>query len=126
MKVYRHLCMILFLLLFFVPSVHADTNVSGKYGGGGSKVTIKLSVASPPPAAFIVLQQLPTGVQLVGASPQPAGVSGQQVKWFIKHPNAGGSSISMQLSQSVSTKQLRGQIRFKHPRTGKMLTGRIQ
>ncbi len=126
MKVQQSIFLLLFLFVCFVPSLHAGSNVSGRYAGGGTNVSINLSVGSPPPAAFIVLQQLPSGVQLVSASPAPAGASGQQVKWLFKHPRSGGANISMRLSKPVAINQLRGEVRFQHPQNGKMFTQRIQ
>ena len=126
MKVQHRIFLLLFLFVVFVPSLHAGTNVSGRYAGGGTNVTINLSVSAPPPAAFIVLQQLPSGVKLVNASPAPSGASGQQIKWLFKHPRSGGASINMQLSKPVAVKQLRGEIRFQHPKNGKMFSQRIK
>jgi hypothetical protein len=122
----RYIFILLFLFVVFVPPLYAGTNVSGRYAGGGTQVTINLSVTAPPPAAFIVLQQLPSGVQLVSASPAPAGANGQQIKWLFKHPRAGGAGIRMQLSKPVAINQLQGEIRFQHPQNGKMFTQRIQ
>ena len=119
----------LFLLLCVLCAlpVHAETNISGHYSGGqGTQVTIQLSVAAPPPAAFIVLQQLPAGVQLVNASPAPSGLNNQQVKWLFKHPSSGNETISMQLSRPVAVKELRGEIRFRHPKSGNMFTRQIK
>jgi hypothetical protein len=126
MKIQYRIFLFLFLFPAFVPPLYAGTNVSGHYAGGGTNVTINLSVSSPPPAAFIVLQQLPAGVQLINASPAPAGANGQQIKWLFKHPRAGGAGISMQLSKPVTTNQLRGEIRFQHPKNGKMFSQRIK
>jgi len=126
MKLRHQLFILLFLLVVFVPSLQAGTNVSGRYAGGGTNVKIKLSVSAPPPAAFIVLQQLPSGVQLISANPAPAGASGQQIKWLFKHPRSGGASISMQLSKPVAVNQLRGEVRFQHPKNGKMFSQRIR
>ncbi len=118
--------LLLFLFVISIPSLHAETSVSGSYGGGGTKVNINLSVGSPPPAAFIVLQRLPSGVQLVNASPAPAGANSQQIKWLFKHPRSGGTSIRMQLSQPVAVEALQGEIRFQHPKNGQMFSQRIR
>lgn len=124
----RQRVILIFLLLFvvFVPSLRAESSVSGRYGGGGTQVQITLSVGAPPPAAFIVLQQLPAGVQLVNASPPPSGANGQQVKWLFKRPQSGGAVITMQFSRPVAVRKLRGEISFRHPQNGKMSTARIR
>lgn len=115
------LCMLLALPLY------AETNVSGQYRGGeGSLVTLQLTVAPPPPAAFIVLQRLPAGVELVTASPAPSGRSGQQIKWLFKHPRPGSTTVTMRLSKAVALHRLQGEIRFRHPKSGNMFTKRIE
>ncbi len=126
MQLRHHIFLFLFLFVVFVPSLHAETSVSGRYAGGGTHVKIKLSVAASPPAAFIVFQYLPAGVQLVHASPASAGSNGQQVKWLFKHPRSGGATISMQFSSPVAVNQLQGEIRFQHPKNGQMFTERIK
>lgn len=127
MQIQRRSFLFVLLCVFFALPLHAETNVSGHYAGGqGNQVTIQLSVAAPPPAAFIVLQQLPAGVQLVNASPAPSGFNSQQVKWLFKHPHPGGTTISMQLSRPVAVNQLRGEIRFRHPKDGKMFMKQIK
>ena len=126
MQLRHHIYLLFFLVIVFVAPLQAGTNVSGSYAGGGTQVKIKLSVGAPPPAAFIVLQQLPSGVKLVSASPAPAGANGKQIKWLFKHPRSGGASISMKLSKPVAVNQLQGEIRFQHPKNGKMFTQRIR
>lgn len=127
MLITRLLYPFLFLGLLLALPAHAETNVTGRFGDGkGDQVTVQLNVSAPPPAAFIVLLGLPSGVRLVEASPNPSGFNGQQVKWLFKHPGPGGASISMKLSKAVTKDQLQGQIRFSHPKTGKMFTRRIQ
>lgn len=126
MHIQRRSFLFAFLCLLFALPLHAETNVSGRYGGQGTQVTIQLSVAAPPPMAFIVLQQLPAGVQLVHASPAPSGMNDQQIKWLFKHPHPGGATISMQLSKPVAVHQLRGEIRFRHPKSGNMFTKPIK
>lgn len=123
---YHYTFLLLFLFVVSVPTLHAETTVSGSYAGGGTKININLSVGSPPPAAFIVLQRLPSGVHLVHARPAPAGANGQQIKWLFKHPRSGGASISMQLSQPVPVNALQGEIRFQHKKNGQMFSQRIR
>jgi len=127
MHIQRRSFLFFLLCVLFALPLHAETNVSGRYAGGqGTRVTIQLSVAAPPPAAFIVLQHLPDGVQLINASPAPSGFNGQQVKWLFKHPHPGGATISMQLSRPVAVNQLLGEIRFSDPKSGDMFMTRIK
>lgn len=123
------------LFLVFIGSLltpfmlHAKTDVSGSYAhGNGHHVTIQIKVSDPPPMAFIVLQHLPNGVNLLAADPRPSG-SGKgtsSIKWLFKHARSGTHILKMQLSKSVDTKQLRGEIRFRHPQSGAMITRKIR
>ncbi len=116
-----------FLLTPLVP--YAKTDVSGSYKhGGGDHITIQIKVSAPPPMAFIVLQHLPKGVKLLSADPRPSG-SGKgasSVKWLFKHARPGKHKLKMQLSKPVDPKQLRGEIRFRHPQSGAMITRKIR
>lgn len=127
MQIQHRSFLFLLLFVFFALPLYAETNVSGHYSGGqGNQVTIQLYVAAPPPAAFIVLQQLPAGVQLVNATPAPSGFNGRLVKWLFKHPHTGSTTISMHLSKQVVANQLRGEIRFRHPKNGNMFKKQIK
>lgn len=119
----------LFVLLLLANLAVAAPGVSGKYvavqGGSGR---IQVTIASPPPAAFIIQQSLPQGVQLVSASPAPKGhdPKASQVKWLFKQPQPGVLTINMQFSKPITAPMLRGEIRFRDPKSGKMFTKMIK
>ena len=126
----RRILFLVFIGSLLTPLVlHAKTDVSGSYQhGGGNNVIIKIKVSEPPPMAFIVLQHLPKGVRLLSADPRPSG-SGKgasSIKWLFKHARSGKHILKMHLSKSVDTKQLRGEIRFRHPQSGAMITRKIR
>ncbi|WP_028585892.1 hypothetical protein [Desulfogranum mediterraneum] len=107
----------------------AETDVSGVYQAvGGDQVRIRIQVSEPAPMAFIVRQYLPPGVQLLSASPKPMAYKKGKgmVKWLFTHARAGGLTLSMRLSQPVPTKRLRGEISFRHPASGAMITKHIR
>jgi hypothetical protein len=93
----------------------AGTEVSGHYTSkSGSTATVQIAVQAPPPAAFIVLQHLPAGVQLISASPSPSSyrAGSSQAKWLFKHPGPGTSTIHLQLSKPVAN-ALSGEIQYR-------------
>lgn len=126
----RRIIFLFFIGFLLTPLVlHAKTDVSGSYQhGGGGHVTIIIKVSEPPPMAFIVLQHLPQGVKLLAANPRPSGSGNgsSSVKWLFKHARPGKHTLEMQLSKSVDPKQLRGEIRFRHPQSGAMITRKIR
>jgi len=114
------------LIFLFVLSLAAplQAEVRAEYlQGGGNAVTIRVEVTRPAPAATIVLQRFPPGVRLLSADPSPADVepSTGTARWFFKRIRPGRSTISMQLSRPVSSKELSGIIRYREPGTGKMV-----
>lgn len=116
------------LALFPVGTLQAETNVVGRYlAGGGSDVRMLLTIQAPPPAAFIVLQQIPPGVKMTAATPAPSGFQqdGATVKWLFKRPRPGTMIVSMQLSRQVPESQLKGEISYRHPRNGELINRKI-
>ncbi|NOQ46917.1 MAG: hypothetical protein GQ559_09645 [Desulfobulbaceae bacterium] len=122
------LCLFIVLLFFIIPAL-AAADVVGRYvGGRGNNVQVRLTVSKPPPAAFIVLQHLPAGVRIEAADPKPSGFdpASSTVKWLFKHPRPGSVAITMRLSRPVSGNMLTGEIRFRHPGSGKMVSRTIR
>ncbi len=117
------------LFLLFIPAtVFGNPVVSGRYvSGGGKRIAIHIQIASPAPAAFIVLQHLPPGVKVLRANPKPAGINHRTgtVKWLFKKSRPGGYSLSLQLSKPVNPGTAHGEIRFRHPGSGKMISKAI-
>ena len=119
-------CLALMLLL---PGAVRAANlvVSGQYESTGTTLVISVQVGSPPPVAFIVLQHLPTGIKVIQATPRPAGQNRQTgtLKWFFKKPQVGRHTLTIKLSEPVSKNRLRGEIRYRHPISGKMVSSEI-
>ena len=117
-----------FILFVIGNPAFADTDVAGRYlGGGGSDIQVLLTIQSPPPAAFIVLQQIPDDVKILAASPAPSGFQqkGGTIKWLFKRPLPGSVILSLQLSRQVQENQLVGEISYRHPRSGVLITRKI-
>ena len=123
------LARLLALLVLLIPAIgRAESGVAGRYlAGGGSDVRILLTIDHPPPKAFIVLQQIPEGVQVTSASPAPAGApqDGTTIKWLFKRPLPGSTIVTLQLSRQVPENQLVGEISYRHPTSGALVTRKI-
>ena len=120
--------LILLLGLGLTPSAMAETDVTGRYlAGGGSDVQILLTIQDPPPAAFIVQQQIPQGVKMTAADPAPSGLQqeGGVIKWLFKRPQPGSVILTLQLSKQVMESQLAGEISYRHPRSGALIIRKI-
>ena len=114
------------LVLLVVAASPAEAGVSGRYlAGGGSDVRMLLTIDKPAPTAFIVLQQLPAGVQMTSASPEPAPQEGTAVKWLFKRQPPGSMIITLQLSHQVPETLLVGEISYRHPANGALVTTTI-
>ena len=121
--------MVLLLAVVLLPTiVWADGGVAGRYlAGGGSDVRILLTINRPAPKAFIVLQQVPAGVVVASVSPAPSGgpQDGSAIKWLFKRPSPGSMILTMQLSRQVAESGLIGEISYRHPKSGKLVTRKI-
>lgn len=129
----KEIGMLMILILFFslfsnTKTARAGEIVSGRYlSAAGSLITIRVRVAAPAPAAFIVLQYLPAGVRVAAADPKPAGIDSRTsaLKWLFRNPAPGSYSLAIRLSRPVRPKAVRGEIRFRHPVSGKMIRKNI-
>lgn len=121
--------LLLVLTVLLAPAIAwTEGGVAGRYlAGGGSDVRILLTITKPAPKAFIVLQQVPEGVRVLSASPAPAGE--QQgpaaVKWLFKRPAPGSMILTLQLSHQAPESRLVGEISFRHPKSGGLVTRAI-
>ncbi len=112
---------------FFLASPLLANQVKGTLRQNGAKdATINISVGKPAPMAYIVLMQLPRGVDIVSAQPAPGKGSGGNVKWLFSNVRPGNQSISMKFSKPVSPGQLRGEIRFRQGKSNAMITTPIR
>ncbi|MBM9538083.1 hypothetical protein [Desulfobulbus alkaliphilus] len=118
----------LFIVLAFAGTSWAQTDVSGRYlAGGGHDVRIQLTIQTPPPAAFIVLQHIPPGVTIVDVSPRPSGFQpgAGTVKWFFRRPAPGTMTLLLRFSHPVALNRLAGEISYRHPGSEALITRSI-
>jgi hypothetical protein len=126
----RFLCILPVLLLGVGSAMAANVtnvaNVSGRYlDSGSSDIRLQLTVERPAPAAFIVIQKIPRGTQLLAAAPPPSSGAGPVIKWLFKRPRPGSFLVRMQFSQPVSVHQMEGTISYRHPGNGSPVLTRI-
>jgi hypothetical protein len=93
----------------------------------GKTIQLELSIGRPAPSTVIVIQNLPSGARIVGASPPVKRFDPQsgEAKWLLKGVRSGELLVQMELSRPIRARELRGQIRYKHPATGAMVAERI-
>ena len=124
----QSLSLLVFTILLVATHAFAETEVTGRYlAGGGSDVQILLTIQSPPPAAFIVLQQIPSDVKVLSATPAPAGLQqeGGTIKWLFKRPQPGSIILTLQLSKQVPDNLLMGEVSYSHPRSRAIIKHKI-
>lgn len=108
-----------------VQSAAAGELVSCRYlQSSGSTVLLELTVASPPPASIIIVQNLPQGTDIIRATPPPQKHSKEkgEVKWLLKGVESSRQTISMTLEPPLPTGVVSGEIRYKNPESGKMVS----
>jgi len=118
----------LLAILAVAGMASAQTDVMGRYlAGSDNDVRIQLTIRSPPPAAFIVLQHIPPGVTVTDVSPRPSGFrqGGGTVKWFFKRPEPGTMTLLLRFSQPVALNRLYGEISYRHPGSDALITRKI-
>jgi len=107
------------------PEGAAAQNVSGHYlEKTGDRIGIELEIAPPLPPLVIVIQKLPVGVQVVEASPPSklADLGRGQVKWLLSGLAAGKHRLELKLDRPAAARAGGGEIRYRDPADGKLVT----
>ena len=93
----------------------------------GQTIQLELSIGRPAPTTVIVIQNLPPGAAIVSASPpvKRFDAASGEAKWLLKGLTSGQRLLEMKLSTPIQARELRGQIRYKHPATGAMVAEHI-
>ncbi len=106
----------------------AEDLVSCRYlQSAGSEIVLEVEVLAPPPPTLIVVQHLPPGTPIGKASPRYKRYdrASGEAKWLLKGIRAGRLIMSLQLEQPLAAGAISGEIRYKDPRTGGMVTMRM-
>lgn len=112
------------LLILLMPRASsAGALVSAEYTQAqGTLLVVKIRVGAPPPASLILVQNLPSGVRILGAQPPANNVNpGKgEAKWLLRDITPGQFTIRMTLDRPVNAGDISGEIRFKPAQGGGM------
>jgi len=112
------------LLLAILPiKVYAGDLVSARYiTSEGQKIVMELEIQSPAPNTVIVIQHLPKGTGIKQSDPpfDKYNTKRCEAKWLLKKVKPGTLRISMEITGSVKSGEVKGEIRYKDPLTGTM------
>ncbi len=119
-------CLGLVLVTFLSPArLRAGELVTARYlRAQGRKLVVKIVVGSPPPPSLIVIQNLPAGVAIRSSLPPAKSVNAARgkAKWLLREVQAGTIMVRMSLDRSVSAAAIAGEIRYREPESGAMVT----
>ena len=121
----RFSCLLLLLLLGIAERGWATPLVTASYVRlGGQEIAIKIVINAPPPPSLIVTQHLPPGVSVVRAQPATSSVNSDkgEVKWLLSGVKPGTLAVLLTLDQAVASSQISGDIRYRDPVSGRMVT----
>ena len=129
-KIYCQAPGLLFLglpVLFTLPTpLHAgQALISGRYlSGAGQDIQLQITVTNPSPTTLIVIQNLPVGTAIEAATPAfhqyDAGKG--EVKWLLTKISPGSYVLNLRLQRAVASGGISGEIRYKEPVSGRMIT----
>lgn len=112
------------LLLTILPmQVYAGDLVSARYiASEGKKIVMEVKIHSPAPNTVIVIQHLPKETDIKQSHPHFDKYNPKrcEAKWLLKKVKPGTLRISMEITGSVKSDEVRGEIRYKDPSTGTM------
>ena len=105
--------------------VHADDLITCRYlSSRGQNILLELNVGSPAPSMIIFIQKVPAETDIIKSSPKfkKYDKTRGQAKWLLTGVKPGRIKMAMTLSKPIKSGQLSGEIRYKNPLTGKMVT----
>ncbi len=131
-RIFSHPCLaaVFWLLLLSVlpPEASARTDrelVDCRYlKASGTEIALQISVGSPPPSTLIITQKVPAGSTIAAASPMYNKYNAQrgEAKWLLKGVNPGVFVLSIRLEQPVQSGEIGGEISYKNPASGQMVS----
>ncbi|NIA05127.1 MAG: hypothetical protein GWP11_04075 [Proteobacteria bacterium] len=119
-------CLGLVLVILWSPArLRAGEQVSARYlRAQGRELVVKIIVGSPPPPSLIVIQNLPAGVAVRSSRPAARSVNAARgkAKWLLREVQAGTIMVRMSLDRAVPAAAIAGEIRYREPGSGTMIT----
>jgi hypothetical protein len=106
-----------------VPGQAAELVMCRYLKASGNEITLELQIGSPPPASLIVIQNLPSDVEIVSSSPPIKKLSKNQgeAKWLLTGLSPGNVVLVLTLNAPVAPGQISGELRYKNPTSGAMV-----
>jgi hypothetical protein len=87
-------------------------------------VRLEVLLKGQAPTTVIVLQYLPLGSVLTSATPPASSYDSAKglAKWLLTRKGPGSFRITYRLADPIRPEDLRGEIRYRDPATGAMVT----
>jgi len=105
--------------------VHADDLITCRYlSSKGQNILLELNIGSPAPSMLIFIQKVPAEAAIIKASPKfkKYDKTRGQAKWLLTGVKPGRIKMAMTLSKPIKSSEVSGEIRYKNPASGKMVT----
>ncbi len=99
------------------------SQVSGHYtSSSGKRISLAVTVGSPPPQSLIIIQKLPAGTTIIKAEPsyKKLNMEKKQAKWLFNNVKPGTISINMELTHPVRKGGIQATVRYRDRQSGKM------
>lgn len=112
---------LLLLTILLAMPISAVAGARAQYqNGSGKTITFLVEVTSPAPSSLIVQHFHPTGITIIGTSPQANKVNpGSGIaKWFLKNIQPGTYRFSLSFNKSVTQGDIRLILRYRDPASG--------
>ncbi len=120
-----HMLITMLLMLLAPTSALAENDlVTCRYlQSSGNNIELEIGISSPPPTSLILVQMVPKGTHIMSSSPDFKKFNPQngETKWHIKKVEPGSFVVAMQVDKPVPAGRMRGEIRYKDPRSGSMV-----
>ena len=117
--------LVLFIILGEAAPLRATHLLAARYARlAGQEVVVEVAVGQPPPPTLIVIQTLPPEVAVVQAEPATSSSNSKtgEVKWLLRGVKAGNLSLRLTLDRPVAAGEVSGEIRYREPGAGDMVT----
>jgi len=116
------LSLFLAAILFLATNSYVfGASVSGSYRSvSNNSVVFDIKVGRPAPSSLIIQHFHPAALRITAASPSASKINARSgvAKWFLKNPQTGRHTFSINFSGTPSAAALRVVVRYKDPSTG--------
>ncbi len=117
--------LILLSTLFVSATAWSQELITANYETkDGRNILLTINISPHGPNNIIVIQKLPPGVDLIETSPmyRKFNAKKREVKWLLKGARPGRFTIKMTISNRITLEKLRGEIRYRDPEKGTIIS----